>query len=621
MFGGSGGGTFATFPGAQTKGGYTQLGAQSPGSPGLMMGPGAGAAGAPARQTAVGGQYGLAGASPPCCPTGVDHLFCEPAGSVSSTDWKFVGQGRGSYEAAQTYAYVGEGVGSYTKQQTMATGGGGSTCCRAECVCLVCCALVAVLLGCGLLFGAFGDAPGPDAEHALGAGGNASTTAWPPTTTVTTVTSTMYTGTCSDVGRNCNVTRCCNDNGLDCYKKDEFWATCRASCTEGVDLVEDHNPEFQTPWSCDILGGDLTKGPLAGGIPRQPLPGEESEDVLNETGAPTVDAPTPPAVDVPAPPPDAQPDASNTDSTTDAVPDLIDDIIAGVTSSTTVDEARGVGGIAMDPAGAMVDGSGATSASAVVDAGEDTDGIIVDGTSVVADASKVSNGKVEHDVNTGLAQETAGDTPKSGSHHTSKAVEKAGKALVATRDHLDDSVEAVGDVHEAASHQANAAADAVKDLHEGAKHHAGKAADAVAGAAQDLHEGLKHHAGKAAKGAADAAAGVQEAAAGVAGDVHAAAKHHLSKAADATGDLHEAAKHHAGKAAGAVADAVGGLHEAAKGSLADLVVVSGTEGATTTQVADNAKRASGTDRDATQGTDAAKPHWEFDHGKWSYVKD
>jgi len=58
---------------------------------------------------------------------------------------------------------------------------------------------------------------------------------------------------CSDAGSNCEDTRCCKDAGLNCYRKDAYWASCRPSCTPGV--YERDPPQYQTPWSCELLGG------------------------------------------------------------------------------------------------------------------------------------------------------------------------------------------------------------------------------------------------------------------------------------------------------------------------------------------------------------------------------
>merc|ERR1711881_735877 len=41
---------------------------------------------------------------------------------------------------------------------------------------------------------------------------------------------------------------------MGCYKKNDHWAGCRASCTAGI---HEHDPlPYRTPWSCEILPGD-----------------------------------------------------------------------------------------------------------------------------------------------------------------------------------------------------------------------------------------------------------------------------------------------------------------------------------------------------------------------------
>jgi len=70
-----------------------------------------------------------------------------------------------------------------------------------------------------------------------------------PTTTPAT------TGSCTTLGQDCRGSKCCSDPGLTCFEKDQWWASCRASCTPGVDHSE--APEYQTPWSCSVLSDDV----------------------------------------------------------------------------------------------------------------------------------------------------------------------------------------------------------------------------------------------------------------------------------------------------------------------------------------------------------------------------
>jgi len=56
---------------------------------------------------------------------------------------------------------------------------------------------------------------------------------------------------CSEEGQNCHDSKCCKNPNLVCYEKDQWWATCKAACTPGIDPHD--NPDFATPWSCDVL--------------------------------------------------------------------------------------------------------------------------------------------------------------------------------------------------------------------------------------------------------------------------------------------------------------------------------------------------------------------------------
>lgn len=55
---------------------------------------------------------------------------------------------------------------------------------------------------------------------------------------------------CAAEGDDCTASGCCATEGLSCFRKDDFWASCRQSCSPGVDPAD----EDQTPWSCDLLG-------------------------------------------------------------------------------------------------------------------------------------------------------------------------------------------------------------------------------------------------------------------------------------------------------------------------------------------------------------------------------
>lgn len=56
---------------------------------------------------------------------------------------------------------------------------------------------------------------------------------------------------CSDVNQDCRATGCCANESFTCYEKDEYWASCRESCSPGINPADP--PEHQTPWSCNVL--------------------------------------------------------------------------------------------------------------------------------------------------------------------------------------------------------------------------------------------------------------------------------------------------------------------------------------------------------------------------------
>lgn len=62
-----------------------------------------------------------------------------------------------------------------------------------------------------------------------------------------------HTGKCSLAHENCRTTSCCISPGWTCYEKNSEWASCRPSCSPGID-PNDH-PGYLTPWSCKVLGG------------------------------------------------------------------------------------------------------------------------------------------------------------------------------------------------------------------------------------------------------------------------------------------------------------------------------------------------------------------------------
>mmetsp|Transcript_110591 Transcript_110591/g.308057 ORF Transcript_110591/g.308057 Transcript_110591/m.308057 type:complete len:626 (-) Transcript_110591:124-2001(-) len=57
--------------------------------------------------------------------------------------------------------------------------------------------------------------------------------------------------TCSAAGENCNITKCCQEKGKQCFKKANGWASCKAECVPGgPDPVDADNH----PWDCQALG-------------------------------------------------------------------------------------------------------------------------------------------------------------------------------------------------------------------------------------------------------------------------------------------------------------------------------------------------------------------------------
>lgn len=58
-------------------------------------------------------------------------------------------------------------------------------------------------------------------------------------------------GQCSDSTDDCSETMCCNELGSKCFQKNEYWASCKTSCTPGIDPADP--PEYATPWTCKVL--------------------------------------------------------------------------------------------------------------------------------------------------------------------------------------------------------------------------------------------------------------------------------------------------------------------------------------------------------------------------------
>jgi endoglucanase len=91
---------------------------------------------------------------------------------------------------------------------------------------------------------------------------------------------TPHPGMCSTASDDCSETGCCNDLGSKCYRKNEYWASCRVSCTPGEDPNDP--PEHRTPWSCEVLtregvaalaiaNSSAAESAYAGGIQMEPI--------------------------------------------------------------------------------------------------------------------------------------------------------------------------------------------------------------------------------------------------------------------------------------------------------------------------------------------------------------
>jgi len=101
-----------------------------------------------------------------------------------------------------------------------------------------------------------------------GAGSTAIASTSPPSSTVTTrmpVYTFTTTGTadvtCAAAWGNCLQRKCCSDQAMECYEKDQYYAQCKGSCTPGINPND--APEYQTPWSCTILMSSGTQSSMS----------------------------------------------------------------------------------------------------------------------------------------------------------------------------------------------------------------------------------------------------------------------------------------------------------------------------------------------------------------------
>lgn len=52
---------------------------------------------------------------------------------------------------------------------------------------------------------------------------------------------------CAGAGKDCRASKCCQDQGLQCYEKNEYWASCNATC-------EARRGTAEGAWTCRVLG-------------------------------------------------------------------------------------------------------------------------------------------------------------------------------------------------------------------------------------------------------------------------------------------------------------------------------------------------------------------------------
>jgi len=80
-------------------------------------------------------------------------------------------------------------------------------------------------------------------------------------------------GDCPEDGsENCLAAKCCKDPNMKCYMKNNYWASCKESCSPGIDPNDP--PKYQQPWSCKVVGAGVGGG---GGEAPAPAPRPEPE--------------------------------------------------------------------------------------------------------------------------------------------------------------------------------------------------------------------------------------------------------------------------------------------------------------------------------------------------------
>mmetsp|Transcript_78738 Transcript_78738/g.238809 ORF Transcript_78738/g.238809 Transcript_78738/m.238809 type:complete len:262 (-) Transcript_78738:232-1017(-) len=58
---------------------------------------------------------------------------------------------------------------------------------------------------------------------------------------------------CSEAGKGCKDTGCCENKNLTCFVKNSHWADCKAACKPG-EVDKNSKEEDQAPWSCLVPG-------------------------------------------------------------------------------------------------------------------------------------------------------------------------------------------------------------------------------------------------------------------------------------------------------------------------------------------------------------------------------
>merc|ERR1712194_753225 len=69
----------------------------------------------------------------------------------------------------------------------------------------------------------------------------------------------LSTPPCTHDGQDCSASKCCVSPGSTCYKKNEYWSSCNATCTANWKWVDNHWQEQgkdEKIWACDVVGDD-----------------------------------------------------------------------------------------------------------------------------------------------------------------------------------------------------------------------------------------------------------------------------------------------------------------------------------------------------------------------------